>query len=259
MQVDEQTIAIMGRPATTATAPSIRSRSSAGSPSTAASGCTSTAASAGSSCRSARSSATTCRPSTSACPGSPASRPTPTSTATRSRAPACCSSATRPAQRAVLPPRRLERRQVHVAGHRGLALRGAARGDLGRDGAATGREGYLALRPGDLRDRGRDEGRGPHASRAAHPGQPDVLLQLHLRRVRHLPRQRPHATAGLALQRPAVPQRHPHGRDPAADPAGGRRAVRRGPRRGRGLRPGAASRRRGGVQRRHLRRGRRAG
>ena len=38
--------------------------------------------------------------------------------------------------------------------------------------------------------------------------------------IRHLPRQRLHAPAGLAVQRPAVPQRPPHGGDPAADPAG---------------------------------------
>ena len=50
-------------------------------------------------------------------------------------------------------------------------------------------------------------------------GNADVLLQLHERRLRHLPRERLHADAGLALQRPAVPERDPHGGDPPADPS----------------------------------------
>ena len=48
-------------------------------------------------------------------------------------------------------------------------------------------------------------------------GQSDVLLLVHVRRVRHLPRQRLHAADGLAVQRAAVPERDPHGRDPPAD------------------------------------------
>ena len=95
-------------------------------------------------------------------------------------------------------------------------------------------------------------------------GQPDVPVQLHLRRLRRVPRQRLHAPAGLALQRPAVPQRAAHGRDPAADPARRGRGLRHRPRRRRRLRRastrtsspevGRDLRRRGG---RHDRRGRR--
>ena len=83
------------RPATTATAPSTPSPSSPTWPSSAASASTWTAAWAASSSRSARSSATTSRSSTTACPGSPPSRPTPTSTATPSRAPPPSPSGTR--------------------------------------------------------------------------------------------------------------------------------------------------------------------
>ena len=60
------------------------------------SACTSTAASAASSSPGARNWATPSPPSTSACPASPASRPTPTSTATPSRARRRCCSGTRP-------------------------------------------------------------------------------------------------------------------------------------------------------------------
>ena len=58
---------------------------------------------------------------------------------------------------------------------------------------SLGREGYRSYAQGDLRDRGHHEGRGAVASRAAHHGRPDVRVQLHVRRVRHLPRQRLHA------------------------------------------------------------------
>ena len=144
------------------------------------------------------------------------------------------------AQRAVLLPHRLDRRQVLLAGHRGLPLGRAAGGDLGGDGAA--RPGGLpAATPG----RSSSTADAMKAVVRTHPelrimGEPDVLLQLHLRRVRHLPRRRLHAGARLAVQRPAVPQRDPHGGHPAADPAGRRRRVRRRPRRGRRLRPGAS-------------------
>ena len=60
-----------------------------------------------------------------------------------------------------------------------------------------GREGYLRLRQGDLRDRRRHAGRGALAPRAAHHGQRRrSCFSLHLRRVRHLPRQRLHADRG---------------------------------------------------------------
>ena len=90
---------------------------------------------------------------------------------------------------------------------------------------AIGRDGYLGYARADLRDRVRDAGRGARAPRAADHRHADVLLQLHVRRVRHLPRERLHADEGLALQRPAVPERDPHGGDAPADPAGrGRRS-----------------------------------
>ena len=65
-------------------------------PSSAGSGCTSTAAWAASSCPSAASWGIPSRPSTSRSPGSRRCRPTLTSTATPSRARACCASPTRP-------------------------------------------------------------------------------------------------------------------------------------------------------------------
>ena len=52
-----------------------------------------------------------------------------------------------------------------------------------------------------------------------------LLLQLHQRRARHLPRQRLHADPRLAIQRPAVPGCDPHGGHPAPGPARGGRAV----------------------------------
>ena len=117
-----------------------------------------------------------------------------------------------------------------------------------------GREGYRRYAEADLRDRRRDEGRGAVAPRAADHGLARrSASRFTSRRVRHLPRQRLHAAEGLALQRPAVPQRDPHGRHPTADPARRRRGVRRRPRRGRRLRPGAA-RPRHAAQRRDLRR-----
>ena len=67
--IDDETIASSGRPATTDTARSTRSRRFRISPCERASDCTSTPASAGSSCRSARSSASRSRCSTSGCLG----------------------------------------------------------------------------------------------------------------------------------------------------------------------------------------------
>ena len=49
-----------------------------------------------------------------------------------------------------------------------------------------GRAGYRTLRRGHLRDVGRDAGRGREHSVAAHHGQTQFSLLLHLRRLRHL-------------------------------------------------------------------------
>ena len=129
-----------------------------------------------------------------------------------------------------------------------------ARRHLGVDGA-PGPGRLPRLRRADLRDRGGHAGRRPQAGGPADHGQPDVLLLLHRRRLRHLPRGRPHAAARLALQRPAVPRRHPHGRHPPADPARRGRGVRGRPGRGRRLRAererGRPDRRERGVVRRH--------
>ena len=157
------------------------------------------------------------------------------------------------AGRAVLPPARLERRQVHVARHRGIAVRWAARRDLGGDGPARSR-GLPGLRPRHLHHGRRDEGRGGLAPRAPGGREPDVLLQLHLRLLRHLPRGGLHARPGLALQRPAVPQRDPHGGHPPADATRGGRRLRRRSRRGRGVREDDGGGREAGLLRRDLRR-----
>jgi sphinganine-1-phosphate aldolase len=57
-------------------------------------------------------------------------------------------------------------------------------------------------------------------------------------RMKAAVRRRLHAGAWLAVQRPAVPERDPHGRHASPDPARGGRGVRRRPRRGGALRPG---------------------
>ena len=87
-----------------------------------------------------------------------------------------------------------------------------------------GREGYLDVREARS-STPRSRCRTPCARipSCASSAQPDVLLQLHERRVRHLPRQRLHADEGLALQRPAVPERDPHGGDASADATRSRR------------------------------------
>ena len=124
------------------------------------------------------------------------------------------------AQRPVLLPHRLERRQVLLAGHGGLALGWAARRHLGVDGPARSR-GLPATTPGRS-----SRPRPPCRTRCGrHPelrilGKPTFLFSFTSDAVRHLPRQRLHAPAGLALQRPAVPERAAHGGDPAPDPAG---------------------------------------
>ena len=115
-----------------------------------------------------------------------------------------------------------------------------------------GHAGYLNYAQADLRDLIRHAGRRAPAPRTQDDGPSHLPLLLHLRRVRRLPHQRLHADQGLALQRPAVPQRVAHGGDPAADPGGRGRHVRHRPGRRRGLRHGA--RRRGSQVRGDLRR-----
>ena len=128
----------------------------------------------------------------------------------------------------------------------------------GRRWCQLGREGYRELRQGDLRDRRRDAGRGAHRTpscaswarrRSASASPRDEFDIYHVNDF-----MRPE---GLALQRPAVPERDPHGGHPPADPARRGRGVRRRPRRGRRLRQGEGGRRRGRVRRRDLRRRRR--
>ena len=65
----------------------------------------------------------------------------------------------RPAQRPVLLPDRLDRREVLLPGDRRIAVRRAAGGHLGGHGLARTR-GLPALREGDLRDGVQDAGRG---------------------------------------------------------------------------------------------------
>ena len=62
--------------------------------------------------------------------------------------------------------------------------------------------------------------------RAAPGRQAHLPLLLHLGRLRHLPRERLHADEGMALQRPAVPERAAHGGHPAPDPDRGGARVR---------------------------------
>ncbi len=99
-------------------------------------------------------------------------------------------------QRPVLLPHRLERRQVLLAGHGGVAVGWADRRHLGghgpaRAGPATGTTPRRSsTRPPTMQ-----------AAVRSHPelrilGRPDLPVQLHLRRVRHLPRQRLHAGDG---------------------------------------------------------------
>ena len=91
----------------------------------------------------------------------------------------------------------------------------------GRRWSSLGREGYLTLRQGDLRDRVRDAGRGARPPRAAHHRQPDVLLQLHVRRVRHLPRQRLHADARAGASTASSTRTRSTWRSPARRPRPG--------------------------------------
>ena len=199
-----------------------------------ASACTSTAASAASSCRSARSSATTSRSSTSGFPGV-----TSISADTHKYGYA------------------FKGTSIVAVPRQGAAQRAVLLPDRTGAAASTARPGWTApARAGCSPRRGRRWSRSAARATCAtrkeifetsaamqdavrsHPelrilGEPTFLLQLHVGRVRHLPRQRLHADARLAVQRPAVPERAAHGGDAAADAARRRRGVRDGPR-GRG-------------------------
>ena len=143
----------------------------------AASGCTSTAASAASSCRSVASSATTSTPFDFSVPGRDHDlgghpqvrlRPQGHERAVLRRQGA--------AQRAVLLPDRLVRRQVLLAGHGRLALGRAARGDVGGDGQPRPRglpplrRGRSSRRPRRCRTRSR------RTTRCASSGRPSFLF-----------------------------------------------------------------------------------
>ena len=156
-----------------------------------------------------------------------ASRPTPTSTATPSRARRwCCSATSRCATRSTSSSPTGPAGKYCSPGIDGSRSGGPARRHLGLDGPARSRRLPRATPRRSSRRRSPCRRRCARTPSCGIIGDPTFLLQLHLRRVRHLPRQRLHAGAGLALQRPAVPQRHPHGGHPAADPAGRGRGVR---------------------------------
>ncbi|KGC23865.1 putative sphingosine-1-phosphate lyase [Burkholderia pseudomallei] len=123
---------------------------------------------------------------------------------------------------------RLGGRRLWLAGVDGQPLGRPDRGDVG--GAAQPRARRLPCAgEGDLRDGLRHAGRGARDSGAARARQADVLLRVHLGRVRHLSRERFHAAARLALQRASASGCAAHVRDGAADAAGRRRAVPAGP------------------------------
>ncbi len=108
-----------------------------------------------------------------------------------------------------------------------------------------GREGYRRYAKEIFETVGHHEGRGALAPGAADHGEPDVRVQLHVGRVRHLPRQRLHADPWLAVQRSAVPERDPHGGDAVRrpSPASRRRSPPTSPTRSRTPRSTRASRR----------------
>ena len=203
--------------------------------SSAASACTSTAASAASSCRSARSSATTSRCSTSACPASRRSRPTPTSTATGFKGTSTLlfrDKALRNGQYFFLTD--WSGGKYCSPGIEGSRSGGLLAATWAVDGLHRPR-GLPRATPSEIFETvgSRCRTRCARTPSCGMHGRADVLLQLHLRRVRHLPRQRLHEAAGLALQRPAVPERDPHGGDPARrpSPAWSRRSPTTSPRR----------------------------
>ena len=215
----------------------------AGAPS-AASGCTSTAASAASSSRSARSSGYDIPPFDFRVPGV-----TSISADTHkygyafkgtSRAAVPRQGA---AQRPVLLPHRLDRRQVHVARASRAPAPAACWPAPGRRWCSLGRDGYRGYAQEIFETADAMKAAVRSAPRAADHGQtgrrrsasaspPTSSTIYHVNDFMR--------AARLALQRPAVPQRDPHGRHPAADPARRGRGVRRRPGRGRRLRQGEA-------------------
>ena len=162
--------------------------------SSAASACTSTAASAASSCRGARSSATTSRVFDFRVPGVTTHLGRHAQVRLRlqghvgARVPRQGA-----AQRPVLLHDRLDRRQVLLARHRGLALRRPARRDVGGDGEPRPR-GLPAATPRQIFETAfamQDAVRSHPELRII--GTPTFCFSFTSRRVRHLPRQRLHA------------------------------------------------------------------
>ena len=123
------------------------------------------------------------------------------------------------AQQPVLLPDRLDRRQVLLARHRGLTLGRPARGDVGRDGLARPRR-LPAATPGR-------SSRPSVAMQDAVRSHPELRIIGQARRSASASRPTSSTSTtsttscgpGLALQRPAVPERDPHGGHPSADPA----------------------------------------
>ena len=132
------------------------------------------------------------------------------------------------AQRPVLLPHRLERRQVLLAGHRGVAFGRPAGGHLGGHGAVWAARATAAT-PSQIFD----DRRG-HAGRRCDPTRNCASWASPPSCSASPPTSSTCTTSttscgseGMAAQRPAVPQRPAHGGDPAADPARGGRGVRR--------------------------------
>ena len=190
-------------------------------PSSGASACTSTAASAASSSRSARSSATTSRCSTSGCPGvtSISADTHKYGYALQGHARSCCSATRRcatastsssPTGRAASTARRASRAPAPAACS-------PRRGRRWCSSAARATCGYAEA---DLRDRRRHAGRRAVAPRAAASWASPTFCfrftsdEFDIYHVNDFMRPQ-----GLALQRPAVPERHPHGRHPARRPS----------------------------------------
>ena len=215
------------RPATTATARSTRSPSLGGWRSSAGWGCTSTAASAATCCRSASSSACRSRPSTSGCPGV-----TTISADTHKYGYGLKGTST-----LLFRDRELRNRcyffmpdwsggkyfSPGIEGSRSDGLLAATWASL----VSIGREGYRTYAKRIFETAAAMQEAVRSHPELRHHGRADLPLRLHLGRVRHLPRQRRDEAARLAPQRAPVPERPPHGGDPAADPAGGGGGVRR--------------------------------
>ena len=110
-----------------------------------------------------------------------ASRPTPTSTATRSRARRCSRSATRRCATASTSSSPTGRGGKYCSpGIEGSRSRRAARRDVGLDGRASAARATCGYAKAIFETVVRDAGRGAVAPRAAHHRRADVLLQLHV-------------------------------------------------------------------------------